>query len=237
VTKLANRRSALAPLLASAALCGACAACVSVAAAAPEDLNGVWLVQDAPKAVLTSDGERPPLLPEAAKLYEGRVAARARGDSSFDRTTWCASAGAPRLMLEPLPFEILVQPRVVAFMYEWNRWVRLVDLTGAELPVYYPTSFGTASGRFEGDTLVVESRGLMKETFIDASGLPHGDDMILTERLTLTAPDVLENRIRVDDPATYASAWETRVVYRRQSGARIREDVCLDDIKQGKPGL
>lgn len=237
MTRLAKRCSGLAPMLARIALGAACAAWSQSGAAAPEDLNGVWLIRDAPAVVGTSDGARPPLLPEALKLYESRVAARARGDTSFDRTTWCASAGVPRLMFEPHPFEILVQPRLVAFIYEWNRWARLVDLSGAELPVYYPTSLGTASGHFDGETLVIESRGLMKETLLDRSGLPHSDDAALTERLTLVSPDVLENRIRVDDPATYSRAWETTVRYRREPGARIREHVCLDDIKEGKPAL
>jgi hypothetical protein len=200
-------------------------------------LEGVWLIERAPRELRTVDGKPPPLLPEAKKQYEEQRALRARGDTSFDHTTWCASAGVPRLMLEPYKFEIIVNRRQVAFLYEWNRWARLVDMTGNDLQPLYPLSFGTANGWFEGDTLVIVSRQLAKETFIDRSGLPHSDDMTLTERLRLRSPNVLENRMRIEDPATYAEPWEAVVTYRRQKDAGIEEDVCLDRIKQGKPAI
>jgi len=140
-------------------------------------------------------------------------------------------------MLEPHPFEILVNPRQVAFLYEWNRWARLIDMTGHDLQPYYPLAFGTANGRFDGDRLVVVTRGLMSQTFLDRSGLPHSEDLVLTETFRLKSAGVLENRIRIDDPKTYTSAWEAVVTYRRQPGARLKEDVCLDRIKQGKPAI
>jgi hypothetical protein len=200
-------------------------------------LDGVWLIERAPLELRTVDGKEPPLLPEARKQYEARRALRARGDTSFDPTTWCASAGVPRLMLEPHKFEILVNKRQVAFLYEWNRWARLVDMTGNDIQPLYPLTFGTANGRFEGDTLVVVSRQLASTTFIDRSGLPHSDDMELTERLRLRSADVLEDRMHVEDPATYSKPWEFVVTYRRQPDAGVEEDVCLDRIKQGKPPI
>lgn len=207
------------------------------AAHAASPFDGVWLIERAPKALRTAEGKKPPLLPEARRQYEAQLALRKKGDVSFDHTTWCASAGVPRLMLERYPFEIMVNKRQVAFMYEWNRWARLVDMTGNDLQPIYPLSFGTANGRFEGDTLVIVSRQITKETFLDRSGLPHSDDLVLTERLRLKSPDVLENRMRIEDAATYSEPWEIVATYRRQPHARIEESVCLDNIKQGKPAI
>lgn len=209
-------------------------------AAAPgpaERFNGVWLIEKAPAKLTTADGKPPPLRPEAQTEYESRLAALKKGDRAFDRVSWCAAAGVPRLMLEPHPFEILVNPRQVAFLYEWNRWARLVDMTGHDLQPYYPLAFGTANGRLEGDELIVVTRGLMKQTFLDRSGLPHSEDLVLTETFRLASPDVLEDRMRIDDPKTYTSTWEAVATYRRQSNARLKEDVCLDRIKQGKPAI
>jgi hypothetical protein len=206
-------------------------------AGSAERFNGVWLIEKAPQTLTTVDGKPAPLRPEARAEYEKRLAARHKGDLSFDRASWCAAAGVPRLMLEPHPFEILVNPRQVAFLYEWNRWARLIDMTGHDLQPYYPLAFGTANGRFDGDRLVVVTRGLMSQTFLDRSGLPHSEDLVLTETFRLKSAGVLENRIRIDDPKTYTSAWEAVVTYRRQPGARLKEDVCLDRIKQGKPAI
>jgi hypothetical protein len=203
----------------------------------PERLNGVWLIDEARDELRTADGSPPPLLPEARRVYEQNKASRQSGDTYFDRATWCASPGLPRLALVGHPFEIIVNPLEVAFLYEWNRWARLVDMSGAEFEVLYPMSFGTATGHFDGDVLVIETRGLMHETVMDSAGMPHSDDLVMTERYRLLGDDVLENRIRFDDPETFAAPWETVVTYRRLDGARIQEDVCLDRIKQGQPAI
>lgn len=213
------------------------ACCATVAQAADferDDLNGLWLISAPVKALRSSDGSEPPLLPQARAVYEQHQRARAAGDSSFDRVTWCASPGVPRLLLEARPFEIMVDPRQVGFFFEWNRWVRLVDMSGAELEVYYPLSFGVPSGQWQEDnSLVVRSVGLMHETLMDQAGLPHSDELVMTEHWRLLDADTLEARIRFEDPQTFAQPWETVLSYQRQQGARLQEDVCLDRIKQG----
>jgi hypothetical protein len=203
----------------------------------PESFNGVWLIERERAELRTEDGEVPPLLPGARAVYDANRGSLASGNTGFDRATWCASPGLPRLALVAYPFEILVNPLQVAFLYEWNRWARLVDLSGAEFEVLYPMSFGTASGRFEGETLVVETRGLMSQTVMDDYGMPHSDALVMTERYRLLGDGRLENRMRFEDPETFAEPWETVVIYRRLADARIAEDVCLDRIKQGMPAL
>src|SRR5689334_6554673 len=180
------------PLRVALVLVSAALLCAAALAAEPnEAFDGVWLIEKAPQTLLTADGKRPPLRPEALAEYEARLAARAKGDLSFDRTTWCAAAGVPRLMLEPHPFEILVNPRQVAFLYEWNRWARLIDMTGNDLQPLYPLAFGTANGKFDNGSLVVVTRGLTKQTTLDRSGLPHSDSLVLTETFRLKDRNVL----------------------------------------------
>jgi hypothetical protein len=203
----------------------------------PESFNGVWLIEEEQVELRTADGSAPPLLPDAARVYEANRQSRRDGDSYFDRATWCASPGIPRLQLVAHPFEIMVNPLMVGFFYEWNRWARLIEITGANFAVLYPMSFGTASGRFEGETLVIVTRGLMSATVLDSAGMPHSDELVMTETYRLLDGDRLENRIRFEDAATFAAPWETVVTYRRQPGARIREDVCLDRIGRGERAI
>lgn len=140
-------------------------------------------------------------------------------------------------MLIDHPFEIVVSPRQVLFVYEWDRWARLVDLSGTKLDVVYSSAMGVPAGHWQGDTLVVDTIGLRGNTLLDSAGLPHSENAKITERLTLTSRDVLTNRIRVEDAEFYARPWEMRVTYRRQPQKEIREDVCLDRTRMGKPAI
>lgn len=225
-------------------------------------LAGIWRIEKPVTAIRTADGRTPPLRAEAAKIYESHIAARQRGDNSFDSATWCASVGMPRIMLIDYPFEIVVRPQYVTFLHEWNWWARVTYLDGAlsntdKVPpqpekrkgsgdplVNAPTliaidptgPMGLSLSKWEGDTLVIETPVHRDSTLIDNAGLPHSDVLKLTERLKLRSPDVLENRIRFEDPQTFTQPWETVVTYRRQQG-EIKEDVCLDRIKRGDPAV
>lgn len=220
------------------------ALCLTVSAWTPaqaagsfNDMNGVWLIRQPVPAIKTADGKTPPMLPAARAAYEMHQKQKRSGDFSWDQTSWCASAGVPRLLVERYPFEILVNKRQIAFMFQWNNWARLVDMTGNNLEPPDLLTMGTANGRWTGDELVIVSRGFSPLTYLDSSGLPHGENMILTERLQLVSPDVLQSRISVEDPDTYSAPWEFVVTYARQSGATLAEDVCLDRIAQGKPAI
>jgi hypothetical protein len=203
----------------------------------PESFNGVWLIEREQLELRTEDGSVPPLLDAAAEIYQTNRQSRAQGDTYFDRATWCASPGVPRLALVARPFEIMVNPLQIAILYEWNRWARLIDMSNAGFEILYPMSFGTASGRFDAETLVIETRGLMSQTVMDSFGMPHSDELVMTETYRLLDDDVLEIRMRFEDPEIFSEPWETVVTYRRQPGARIAEDVCLDRIKQGLPAI
>jgi len=217
---------------------------------------GVWQVESPIFAVRTELGEEPPLRPAAAKVYRERIAARKQGDTSFDSATWCASVGMPRLMFIDYPFEIMVGPKHIAFMHEWHWWARVVYLQGSLTPtvrqqqantnigglapiqnVMTPGPVGLSRGQWVDDKLVVKTDLLIDTTPIDSAGLPHSDTLKLTETFRLRSPNVLENRIRFEDPETFTRPWETVVTYRRKPGARIHEDVCLDRIQTGEPAV
>ena len=228
----------------------------AAATAAPdESLTGVWRIEHPRLAIRTERGEEPPLTPAARKVYLERQAARRRGDLSFDSASWCAGMGLPRVQFVDYPFEIQVRPQYVAFLYEWNWWARVVYLPGAligdgmttaigggprggAVPAKaLPGAMGLSLGHWEGATLVVKTDQIVDTTLLDSAGIPHSRQLALTEHIQLRGADVLEDRIRVEDPATFTQPWETVVTYRRQPGARIHEDVCLDRIKAGRSAV
>jgi hypothetical protein len=185
----------------------------------------------------TTRGTAPPLNAEGKALYDKRIEARRAGDVSFDRASWCASPGLPRIMFMPYPIEIVVDTRRIAILSGWYRRYRVIDMSGQRLEVVFPTSMGVSTGRWLGSQLVVETTGLLPETIVDGAGLPHSADIKLTEQLALRDADTLEIRFTVTDPAYYTRRWESAMTYRRLAGQHVQDDVCLDRIKSGEPAV
>ena len=98
-----------------------------------------------------------------------------------------------------------------------------------------PTTMGFPVGQFEGDTLVIRTVGLTDTTVLDASGLPHSDQMVLTERLRVLPDGRLENRMTIEDPDTFTGAWETVLTFHRDPTARVTDDICPDRLARGEP--
>jgi hypothetical protein len=189
--------------------------------------DGVWQPIDPPAALRTIEGKDPPLLPAARSLYAQRKAQLAKGDVSFDPTrNKCAPPGIPRIYTEAKPFEIITTSKQVFFGYQWNRLIRFVDLD-APMHVLSPFFFGNSVGHLDAGRLHIEADGFNDRTFLDRAGLPHSDQLKLTEDYSLSADGGrMTVRIRVEDPATFARPWETQLAFKRMPGARILEDIC-----------
>lgn len=226
-----------APMLSAALLLGSALSPAGAAGAAGDAhaaFAGVWQVITPVVQLRASDGSAPPLLPAARQLYEQRSAQRARGDRSYDTTLRCKPMGEPRTAYDPDggPFEIVVNPKVIAFGHTWNRMIRFVYISSAPVDPVGPAYYGTANAQWQGGTLRVEAGGFHDNTLLDAAGLPHSDQLKLTERYRLLkGGQQLEELLRFEDPGTFAQPWEARVTYRRlPAGTRIAEDVCVERL-------
>ena len=200
-----------------------------------EALLGIWVPDAAPRALLTSAGTAPPLTPEASKAYAERRQLLAKGDASFDPTSWCAGPGMPRILTMPYPLEIRADADRIAFIHGWYRWFRIVDLGPGTVDPPLPLTMGFPVGRWEGNTLVIRTGGLIDTTVMDASGLPHSEELTLTERLRVLPDGRLEDRITIDDPEHYTRSWETTLTFHRDASATVTDDVCPDRMASGEP--
>ena len=81
-------------------------------------------------------------------------------------------------------------------------------------------------GRWEGDTLVIETTGVKE--YVQFHWAPHSEDMKITERLRLLAPDILRNEIVIEDPHL-AEPWTYSYTYRRMPGYKLLEYICEDN--------
>lgn len=214
-------------------LCAAALAS-SAPAAGPESLLGIWVPDAAPRALLAADGKPPPLNAEALKLYAERRQRLAAGDASFDPTTWCSGPGMPRILTMSYPLEIRADGNRLAFIHGWYRWFRIVDLGTGTVDPPLPLTMGFPVGHWESGTLVISTVGLIDATVMDASGLPHSEQLTLTERLRVLPDGRLEDRITIDDPENFTRPWETVLTFHRDAAARVADDVCPDRMALGE---
>jgi hypothetical protein len=195
------------------------------------DFNGVWQVVGNITALRTTDNKEPPLLPAAKQKYQQNRAAFSKGDQRFDSTVQCQPPGVPRLAYVAMPFEVMVQAKQVMLMYQWNRLVRWVDIDKAHSEPLGPTFLGQSVGRWDSNTLVVDTNGFGDNTLLDAQGMPHSDQLQVLERYTLSKNgQQLDAAITITDPQTFSAPWNTRVSFKRLTNVRIAEDVCVERL-------
>jgi hypothetical protein len=196
-------------------------------------IGGIWKMTAPETTARTEDGKTPPLLPAARAVYAQHLAMARKGDFSFLGLADCLPPGLPHIDIVDKPIEILQKPKTLYFLYQENRIPRRVYLDQQHGDVD-PDWFGDSTGRWEGETLVVDTIGLNDISMLDGSGLPHSEDLHVTERYRLKG-GMLENRITIDDPKTYAAPWTTVVRYRRMPvGYRMREEVCTAHVLQSE---
>ena len=122
-----------------------------------------------------------PMLPWAAELK----ATRFKQNSKDHPDAHCLPLHPIQLHLHPQPRKIVQTPTLLLILYEANDGKREIHLDGRTLPTgdVQPWWFGYSTGRWAGDTLVVESTGFRDQTWIDENGTPATDALRLTERL------------------------------------------------------
>jgi len=207
------------------------------AAEAP-DISGLWLLEDPngyPNIQFTDarvgDLQKPPLTPKYAAIYKQRIDAQTKGTPIGDPTAACFPPGAPRVMFAPYPFEILQTPGRVTFIHEYPGHTRRIFTDGRGHPDpadLTPTYYGHSIGRWEGDTLVIDTVGLTDKSNLDISGVPHSEALHLVERVRRIGPKQIEVQITVDDPLALSAPWTTTKRYAAATG-EIQEYVCQEN--------
>jgi hypothetical protein len=190
-----------------------------------------WFVTDPP------DGKIPPLTTEARQRQASRAAARAQGrrgrgpsDSHLDHSLFdrCISRGMPGSMMPTNygnSYTIVQSPGLVAIRYEMIHETRLIHVDGRppQLSTAIKQYMGDARGRWEGDTLVVESSNFRPDTvYRDADP----DTLRIVERFTRTAADKVEWSVTVNDPNTWTRPWTFAMPLTANPKERVMEYAC-----------
>jgi hypothetical protein len=146
-----------------------------------------------------------------------------------DPTAHCFVAGIPRSMYTPSPYQILQPPGYVILLFERMSW-RQIPLDGrSHLPDHVRLWMGDSVGRWEGDTLVVDTTNLNGKTWLNEVGevLSHAAHVV--ERFTPVDADNIIYRATVTDPVAYTRPWTIEIPLRRQADGEILEVACHED--------
>jgi hypothetical protein len=195
-------------------------------AASAQDVSGIWWANTYQSQFKPEGGGAVPFTPQGADAYKKTVAGLKDGSIEDAARKVCVPDGVPRILATPYPFQIFQSPGFVTLVYEQNHVFRTITLDRPvpkdEDLVAYPYYSGNSFGHWEGDTLVVVSKGFNEKTFIDASGVPHSDQLHVTERIRkLNGGKVLEDVATIEDPVNFTKPWTVRFTYDLHPEVRI----------------
>ena len=198
-----------------------------------QNISGVWWIQSYSPAIQLVGGGALPLTESGQAQYEANMSALQEDPLRDEARRLCLPDGVPRILGNPYPFQIIQTPGQVNIAYELNRVMRRVMLDipmpSEELLENIPFYSGYSIGRWEDETLVIETAGYKDKTFIDATGVPHSGEMRTVERVRKLSDDTLEIVVTVNDPAIFTAAWEARFVSGLHPEVRLQQYVCGDE--------
>jgi len=180
----------------------------------------------------------PALTPE----YAARRKALQDAAKEDNETANCLPQGMPGIMGQPYPMEFLLTPGQVTIVIEAYQQVRHIYTDGRPLPADPDPKFhGSSVGRWEGDTLVVETIGFSPLTQL-AANTPHSDKMRIGERFKLADPDTMTIETTITDPEALTAPFVSTRTLRRHRDWTLAEYICEENNRNsvdqnGKAGI
>jgi hypothetical protein len=216
------------------------------------DLSGVWMPPYVPDMTVNRGaGQRgyaePPFSPDdTPQVRQAFAAMGQRAELPFtpwglddwskydaasgDYTGSCFPFGLMRSVNAPYPLQIMQDDRHVALLFEINTWHHVIRFADSFPEHLEPTWYGHSIARWDGDTLVVQSRGFNGFTRLDTVGHPHSDQLQLTQTFTRLDGQRIAHTVTVVDPKTYTKPWTNERIFTLLDGPLL-EYSCEENNK------
>ncbi len=197
------------------------------------DWGGTWVYSFGPPPPGTPPRETPQLKGSYLKDYQAwQQAVKDKQGLVPKSGSNCMPPGMPGVMAMPqYPMEFLVTPGRVTTLHEaWMQW-RTIFTDGREHPKDWEAGiFGHSTGRWEGDTLVVDTVGIKTLTEL-TPGARHGKNLHIVERIHLLAgaPDTLVDEMTLEDPDALEQPFHQRFFYQRERDWNLQEFICAEN--------
>jgi hypothetical protein len=185
------------------------------------------------------DYRAPILQPWASEAVRVHAASEHQGKPVRSAKETCWPMGVPYILELNLRAQIIDDGNQIVFLYE-----QLMDRRFARLDAAHPANlksswYGDSVAHWEGDTLVVDTVGLDKRTWVDGFGTPHTDKLHVVERYHLRNSDTLEVLFTVEDPGAFTTPWSAIATYRkdRSTSEPYTEFVCAENNRDASGGF
>lgn len=226
--------------------------------AALPDWSGVWrtasgyILDPAGAVPRGADGTRPgdrgtpPFTAEYEAKYK-KVLAQAKQGKIMDPAVYCMPAGMPRLLALPFAVEFIVTPERTSIIWQYDAQVRRIYTDGRDHPPadeLLDTWTGDSIGRWEGDTLVVDTIGFREpatiegapDQTIDRTGAQLSGGMHIVERIRMVDADTLQDDVTITDKKALKKPWRFTRLFKRAAPSEFAADYiyCSSPILSGK---
>ena len=174
----------------------------------------------------TKDGV--PYQPWAAELVKTTRA----NNRPNDPLSHCLPTGIVRLHTFPLFRKVIQFPGLLVILNELNATYRQIFTDGRPLPVDpNPSWNGYSTGKWEGDTLVVQTNGFRDGLWLDTADSPLTDAARITERFRRVSYGTLQIDLTIDDPKAYTKPWTIHVTHILAPDTELLDYICAENEK------
>jgi hypothetical protein len=209
---------------------------------APFDMTGTWQHELRGPQSWKFVPETFKLTAEAQQHYDAGQRATAEGKLYRDDIGQCWPPGMPLIMTRVWPFAVLQVPTAVYMVSGFMNSLRIIYLDGrphSEPDIVVPAFNGESIGRWEGDTLVVDTRYFPgHHHWMDQGGasVPASDQLHIVERIRMIEDgETLQIEYIMTDPKSWEGEWRMTKRFNRQENVDITEVECLPDLNENLP--
>jgi hypothetical protein len=223
------------------------------------DLSGLWANPYTPdmatKGSVLDPATSKPLALTGAALPDAKPAAAGGGQRAVDLpyTEWglkrwksydpvndgdyagsCMPFGMSRNINSPHGLQIVQNDGAIAFLFEQNTWFHWVPTNGMKWPADLPPSWnGVSTGRWEGDTLIIETTGFNGYTRLDTAGHPHSKQLKLINTFTRIDARTIRHTVTVHDPKAYTRDWMNVRTWRLKPASDVIMEYSCEENNLG----
>ncbi len=194
------------------------------------DLSGIW---NPDSNRFTRDiaadigADAVPYQPWAKKVADERATgAHSREDPDAN----CLPQGVPKISWVPAPWKLVQTPDLIVVVYEAFTLWRQIFMDGRRLGEgANPSWLGYSTGHWDGDTLVVDSRGFNGKIWLDQLGKPTTEKLHVIERFKRTDYGHMTIEATIDDPGAYTKPWTVKTTYHLLPDTELLEFICNEN--------
>lgn len=193
------------------------------------DFSGVWSRPYVPD--MTKDGKDQKGFAELPFTPWGESEWKHYDASEGDYTGACLPFGLTRSVNAPEPIQIMQSATYFTFLFEVNNFFVVVPIDGRPHRKGSPGWYGDSIGRWDGDSLVIDSVNFNGKTKLDTIGHPMSDQLHVVQRYTRTDLGHIAFELTVDDPKTYTKPWKNTRTFTLRPDWEMMEYSCEENNK------